>query len=210
MEFIAQSLEDVLATLRPLVVEWQDDTARRVIAEIEALPVKSSYTVSDLKRFLDINFDDGLLICRLFLGLSKDQFTAALRNALKEGGSGARAYRKAPDAFLEALVGLGILEAMGEQTGAPPASAARAVTDGAGDNGIDAIYFDESNRRLYLVQSKWMKNGVGEPDMARSKTLWEGSMISSICNSSDSMRRCRQWRRSSKARSMIPIPGMKS
>src|SRR6266568_4369205 len=54
MEFIAQSLEDVLATLRPLVVEWQDDTARRVIAEIEALPVKSSYTVSDLKRFLDI------------------------------------------------------------------------------------------------------------------------------------------------------------
>jgi len=44
MEFIAQSLEDVLATLRPLVVEWQDDTARRVIAEIEALPVKSSYT----------------------------------------------------------------------------------------------------------------------------------------------------------------------
>jgi len=58
MEFIAQSLEDVLATLRPLVVEWQHDTARRVIAEIEALPVKSSYTVSDLKRFLDINFDD--------------------------------------------------------------------------------------------------------------------------------------------------------
>ena len=50
MEFIAQSLEDVLATLRPLVVEWQDDTARRVIAEIEALPVKSSYTVSDLKE----------------------------------------------------------------------------------------------------------------------------------------------------------------
>ena len=113
MEFIAQSLEDVLATLRPLVVEWQHDTARRVIAEIEALPVKSSYTVSDLKGFLDINFDDGLLICRLFLGLSKDQFTAALRNALKEGGSGVTAYRKAPDAFLEALVGLGILEAIG-------------------------------------------------------------------------------------------------
>ena len=120
MEFIAQSLEDVLATLRPLVVEWQHDTARRVIAEIEALPVKSSYTVSDLKGFLDINFDDGLLICRLFLGLSKDQFTAALRNALKEGGSGVTAYRKAPDAFLEALVGLGILEAIGEQTNRTP------------------------------------------------------------------------------------------
>lgn len=30
--------------------------------------------------------------------------------------------------------------------------AAHAVTDGSNDNGIDAIYFDESNRRLYRVE----------------------------------------------------------
>jgi len=59
-------------------------------------------------------------------------------------------------------------------SGAPPAIAARAVTDGAGDNGIDAIYFDESNRRLYLVQSKWMKNGVGEPDNGEVKKVVGG------------------------------------
>lgn len=48
-------------------------------------------------------------------------------------------------------------------SGIPADTAARAVTDGGDDNGIDAIYFDETNRRLYLVQSKWIKSGSGEP-----------------------------------------------
>lgn len=120
MQFIAQNLDDILRTLRPLVVEWQDDTSRRVIAEIEALPVKPSYTASDIRRLLDINFDDGLLICRLFLGLSKDQFSGVLREALKDGGQGILRYRKSPDLFLEALLSLGILEAMAEQTNRIP------------------------------------------------------------------------------------------
>lgn len=41
--------------------------------------------------------------------------------------------------------------------------AAEAVTDGSNDNGLDAILFDKKNSRLYLVQSKWIKNGKGEP-----------------------------------------------
>lgn len=120
MQFIAQNLDDILRTLRPLVVEWQDDTSRRVIAEIEALPVKPSYTASDIRRLLDINFNDGLLICRLFLGLSKDQFSGVLREALKDGGQGILRYRKSPDLFLEALLSLGILETMAEQTNRIP------------------------------------------------------------------------------------------
>lgn len=39
--------------------------------------------------------------------------------------------------------------------------AASAVTDGTGDNGVDAIYFDEVERRLYIVQSKWASDGKG-------------------------------------------------
>ena len=63
---------------------------------------------------------------------------------------------KAPPAQLEDFFHTRALAAYAIHflSGAPPAIAARAVTDGAGDNGIDAIYFDESNRRLYLVQSK--------------------------------------------------------
>lgn len=53
-------------------------------------------------------------------------------------------------------------------------TAAHAVTDGSNDNGIDAIYFDESNRRLYLVQTKWIKNGSGEPENGEVKKFIGG------------------------------------
>ena len=40
MEVIVQKLDDILHSLRPLAVEWEDDTARRVINQLQALPVK--------------------------------------------------------------------------------------------------------------------------------------------------------------------------
>jgi len=119
MEIVAQSLDDILSTLRPLTVEWQDDVSRRVIAQIEALPVKDSYTVADVRKLLDTRFDDGLLICRLFLGQSKDQFTSQLSAALKEG-TGITANRKSPDALLEVLLARGILEAMAAEVNRKP------------------------------------------------------------------------------------------
>jgi hypothetical protein len=42
--------------------------------------------------------------------------------------------------------------------------AAAAVTDGGNDNGLDAIHYDARARRLYLVQSKWIHSGNGEPE----------------------------------------------
>lgn len=36
--------------------------------------------------------------------------------------------------------------------------AAAAITDGGNDDGIDAVYVSESHKKLYLVQSKWLKN----------------------------------------------------
>ena len=116
MERVAQSMDDILASLRPLKVDWQDDISRRVIAEIEAIPVKSAYTVADVQAILDKHFEDGMLICRLFLGLSKDQYTPALRDAIGTTSAGVTTYRKDKNAFLDALLRLGLLEAMGEQT----------------------------------------------------------------------------------------------
>lgn len=43
------------------------------------------------------------------------------------------------------------------------ASAGKAITDGHDDNGIDAIYHDERNKTLYIVQSKWIHEGNSEP-----------------------------------------------
>jgi len=58
---------------------------------------------------------------------------------------------------------------------ATPESAGAAITDGANDNGIDAIYYDEPNKRLYLVQSKWIRNGSGEPENGDIKKFVAGA-----------------------------------
>lgn len=44
--------------------------------------------------------------------------------------------------------------------------AAQSVVDGGDDNGIDAIFYSSINRRTIIVQSKWSKDGSGEPDSA--------------------------------------------
>jgi hypothetical protein len=53
-------------------------------------------------------------------------------------------------------------------------TAATAVTDGGKDNGIDAIHYDELERRLYIVQSKWINTGIGEPENGDVKKYVSG------------------------------------
>jgi hypothetical protein len=115
LEFIAQDLDDIVATLRPLTVEWKDETALRVIDRLKSFSVKKAYTASDVRALLDENFDDGILICRLFLGLSKDLFVSTLREIRGEEGIGVKAYRADPDPFLDAVLSTGLLEAMAEE-----------------------------------------------------------------------------------------------
>ena len=81
-DIASKNIEDILESLQPLQIDWQDDTSRRVIAEIQALPVKATYSVSDVQGILDKHFNEGLLIARLFLGMAKDQFGPSLRDAL--------------------------------------------------------------------------------------------------------------------------------
>lgn len=44
--------------------------------------------------------------------------------------------------------------------------AADSVVDGTGDNGIDAIHFDDQSKSLLIVQAKWDKDGSGSVDVA--------------------------------------------
>jgi len=116
MEVIEQKLDDIVNSLRPLTVEWKDDTARRVIDRLKAFPVRKAYTTEDVKALLDGNFDDGILICRLFLGLSKDQFVSVLRGIRGDAaGIGVKGYRVDKDAFIEDVLSTGLLEAMAEE-----------------------------------------------------------------------------------------------
>ncbi len=44
-------------------------------------------------------------------------------------------------------------------------AAAGSVVDGGGDGGIDAIYYAEAKNILWVVQSKYYRNGRGQPDL---------------------------------------------
>ncbi len=48
------------------------------------------------------------------------------------------------------------------------------ITDGFKDNGIDAVYFDESIQTLYLIQSKWHHEGSGTIDKGDSLKYLKG------------------------------------
>ncbi|WP_156254722.1 AIPR family protein [Sandarakinorhabdus oryzae] len=49
--------------------------------------------------------------------------------------------------------------------GASIQDAAAGVVDGGGDGGIDGIYFSPVTNTLWLVQSKYIHSGTGEPDL---------------------------------------------
>ncbi len=62
------------------------------------------------------------------------------------------------------------------QSGCSAVDAAAAVWDGADDNGIDAAYFDASEARVLLVQSKWISKGAGEPEAKEIGVFTKGVM----------------------------------
>lgn len=56
------------------------------------------------------------------------------------------------------------------------------VTDSGNDNGIDAIYVDNSNSTIYTVQSKWIHSGKGEPSNGDVKKYLAGIRDLLNCN----------------------------
>jgi hypothetical protein len=52
--------------------------------------------------------------------------------------------------------------------------AAEAIVDGPDDNGIDGFLFNEKQKTLWLVQSKWIQNGQGSPKQNEMKAFKDG------------------------------------
>lgn len=55
--------------------------------------------------------------------------------------------------------------------------AAASITDGEKDNGIDAFYFDQAMHVLWCVQSKFIQDGKGQPDL-KDVSLFPGGVRS--------------------------------
>lgn len=120
MEIIKQNLSDLLSNLSPLTVDWRDDVAQRVIEQIERIEIKETYDRHDINDLFSENFEDGKLICRLFLKLSKDSFTAYLSDALGGGGQGIKRYNSDQENFITALIDMGLLDAMASHVNVEP------------------------------------------------------------------------------------------
>ena len=53
-------------------------------------------------------------------------------------------------------------------------SAAKTITDGYHDMGIDAVYNDAAQKKLFLVQSKWRKDGNGSISQEEANAFISG------------------------------------
>lgn len=102
-----------------------------------------------------------------------------IRNYLKETFSGiidmedysGKPQKEIDNAFLtRSLAALSIMS-LGN---ASVREAADSITDGYGDNGIDAIYYQKSEKILYLVQTKWRNDGTGSVDRGDFQKFIQG------------------------------------
>ncbi|WP_372423976.1 hypothetical protein [Salinarimonas chemoclinalis] len=114
MKPVDQHIDVVVAELSPLDVAWMDDVAARVITKLSALPRKETYGRDDIAALLDAGFEDGILVLRLFLALSKDQMEVFLRRELGPGGIGTKRYAADRAPYLDALERLGLADAMAQ------------------------------------------------------------------------------------------------
>jgi len=109
LERVRQTLEEILSVLSVVESSWQDSHSEAVIQTISAIPKKDGYTTRDIELILDRDFKAGLTAIRLTLDMSKDEFVAALKLELGEGGSGIKRFQSEREQFLTALGRLGVL-----------------------------------------------------------------------------------------------------
>ena len=124
MKRYRQTLDELLLQLTPVEANWRDAHADAVIGRLELLPAKPAYTRTDLLQLFDLEktnrdrFDATLTVVRLFLDLSKDEFTAAMRDRLGKG-LGIKKALADTDEFFAALEEMGLLQRMAEAINRP-------------------------------------------------------------------------------------------
>jgi hypothetical protein len=110
MKRYRQTLEEILALLSEVETSWMDEHSAAVIEVINAIPEKMAYTREDIAAIFNADFEGALTVVRLFLGLSRDEFEIAFRQALGQRGAGITRFRKDLDGFLAGIEKLGLPE----------------------------------------------------------------------------------------------------
>jgi DpnII restriction endonuclease len=122
MKRVRQTFEEISNSLTNLEVDWMEDPhAGAVIKAFETLPTGRKITRGDVTKLLKSDFRVGCTVLRLFLDLSKDEFTRITAELFKDaGGAGVTNFRSDPNAFVAKLEETQILERMSAEVNRPP------------------------------------------------------------------------------------------
>jgi DpnII restriction endonuclease len=119
MKRIYQTFEEISSSLIPIEASWLDAHAEEVILLLRGLKAKKNYSVTDVAELLDSNFSGATTAIRLFLDMSKDDFTHKMREFLGAGGIGVKRYEMDSATYLGALDSLGLTKSMSNAVNAP-------------------------------------------------------------------------------------------
>jgi hypothetical protein len=119
MKRVYQTFEEISSSLIPIEASWLDAHAEEVILLLHSMPLKKTYSSMDVAALLDSNFSSATTAIRLFLDLSKDDFTQRMRDALGTGGIGVKRYQLNPAMYLDALDSLGLTKAISAAVNTP-------------------------------------------------------------------------------------------
>lgn len=119
MQQRTQTFEEIIESLSPVEAAWMDAHAQLVMATLASWPIKPAYGRTDLVELLEKEFDVGMTVVRLFLGLPKDEFTGKLRAQLHGAGTGVTAFKKKRTQFLDAMESLGVTAAIADAVHRP-------------------------------------------------------------------------------------------
>jgi hypothetical protein len=121
MQIVEQKLEEITGSLTTLEAPWQDEHAAKVMALVQEIPIKETYTDSDVAALFEKNFRVGFTVAQLFLGVSKDEFQDRLGAILGPGGIGSKGFSSNRAEFIAALGQLELPAAMATATNFKPA-----------------------------------------------------------------------------------------
>lgn len=107
-----QTADEILSALTAVETSWRDAHSDAVIGILQAIPDREVYGPAEVKALLATDFTAGLTAVRLLLDMSKDEFEPALRVAMGGGAAGKKRFASQPVSFVQALVDLGVAEAL--------------------------------------------------------------------------------------------------
>lgn len=106
MQRTRQNLTELLGLVSRVATGWRDPLADRVLSLLETFPLADEWT-EGIKPVLQKDFDAGITIIRMILGLSKDEFTHELR-AVGNLPLSKSSFARDPEAFISLLTDLGV------------------------------------------------------------------------------------------------------